>query len=230
MPARTAAEKLARKQALEEKREAKRLAKEKKEQEKVAQGGTDDKKSTSQAKDESSNKPKGECYINGLSDDTLHHMMCFLSSRDIGALALTSRHFSQLLVEARVHFLMDRLNNPSNKSIGFLKSISMCADRNEARTILEQSYGGGETNRIRAKGKAGKHFTSEFVSYARFLEEAVNGYGTQNFGGKNPARLPPFVNGRFVSVSPEHTLCRVGGGSTSGAGGSGCASWGVGRR
>ncbi len=229
MPARTAAEKLARKQALEEKREARRLAKEKKAQEKAAQGGGDDKKSSTQ-KDEASNKPKGECYINGISDDTLHHMMCFLSSRDIGALALTSRHFSQLLVEARVHFLMDRLNNPNNNPIGFYKSISMCTDQNEARSILEQSYGGGDTKRIRAKGKAGKNFTSEFVSYARFLEEAVSGYGTQNFGGRNPARLPPFVNGRFVSVSPEHTLCRVGGGATSGAGGSGCASWGVGRR
>ena len=228
MPARTAAEKLARKQALEEKREARRLAKEKKALEKAAQGG-DDKKSTTQ-KDESSNTPKGECYINRISDDTLHHMMCFLSSRDIGALALTSRHFSQLLVEARVHFLMDRLNNPNNNPIGFYKSIAMCNDQNEARSILEQSYGGGDTKRIRAKGKAGKNFTSEFVSYARFLEEAVNGYGTQNFGGRNPARLPPFVNGRFVSVSPEHTLCRVGGGASSGAGGSGCASWGVGRR
>jgi hypothetical protein len=229
MPARTAAEKLARKQALEEKREARRLAKEKKAQEKKAQAATND-KSTSQSKGQTSKEPKGECYISGLSDDTLHHMMCFLASRDIGALALTSRHFSQLLVEARVHFLMDRLKNPSTKSIGFYKSISMCTDQNEARSILEQSYGGGDTNRIPAKGKAGKNFTSEFVSYARFLEEAVNGYATQNFGGKNPSRLPPFVNGRFVSVSPEHSLCRVGGGAMSGAGGSGCASWGVGRR
>jgi alpha-tubulin suppressor-like RCC1 family protein len=42
--------------------------------------------------------------------------------------------------------------------------------------------------------------------------------------------LPPFVNGRFVSVSPEHSLCRVGGGGNSGAGGSGVACWGVGKR
>lgn len=39
------------------------------------------------------------------------------------------------------------------------------------------------------------------------------------------------MNGRFASVSPEHSLCRVGGdGIKSGAGGSGCASWGVGKR
>lgn len=43
--------------------------------------------------------------------------------------------------------------------------------------------------------------------------------------------LPPFVHGRFVSVSPEHTVCRVGGdGEKCGAGGSGVAAWGVGKR
>jgi hypothetical protein len=81
-----------------------------------------------------------------------------------------------------------------------------------------------------AKGKARKEFASEFVSYARFLEEAVSGYAMQNSGGKKPTMLPPFVNGRFVSISPEHSLCRVGGGGNAGAGGSGVASWGVGKR
>jgi hypothetical protein len=81
-----------------------------------------------------------------------------------------------------------------------------------------------------AKGKARKEFASEFVSYARFLEEAVSGYATQNSGGKKPTMLPPFVDGRFVSISPEHSLCRVGGGGNAGAGGSGVASWGVGKR
>jgi hypothetical protein len=95
---------------------------------------------------------------------------------------------------------------------------------------LNQAYGGGETGRILAKGKSGKEFTSEFVSYARFLEEAVSGYATQNNGGKTTTLLPPFVGGRFVSVSPEHSLCRVGGGGNSGAGGSGVTSWGVGKR
>ena len=42
--------------------------------------------------------------------------------------------------------------------------------------------------------------------------------------------LPSFVQGRFVSVSPEHSLCRVGGDGKSGGGGSGVASWGVGKR
>ncbi len=38
------------------------------------------------------------------------------------------------------------------------------------------------------------------------------------------------MNGRFASASPEHSLCRAGGGDRSGAGGSGTASWGVGKR
>jgi hypothetical protein len=220
MPVRTAAEKLARKQLLEEKKEARRLAKEKKE---TATKGTV--KNAASKWSPASQEAKAECYILGLSDDSLSHIICFLPSRDVGALALSSRPFSQLLVEARVHFIMSRLQRSSDKS-----SISMCSSQSEARSILQHSYGGGETNRIRAKGKAAKQFASEFVSYARFLEEAVSGYGTQNFGGRKPALLPPFVNGRFVSVSPEHSLCRVGGGSSSGAGGSGCASWGVGKR
>jgi len=106
----------------------------------------------------------------------------------------------------------------------------MCSNHADARIILEQSYGGGDTGRIQLKGKAGKGFASEFVTYARFLEEAVSAYATQNYGGKTPTRLPPFVNGRFVSVSPEHSLSRVGGGGKSAGGGSGVATWGVGKR
>eukprot|EP00980_Cylindrotheca_fusiformis_P014501 scaffold3875_cov123-Cylindrotheca_fusiformis.AAC.21 len=223
MPARTAAEKLARKQLLEEKKEARRLAKEAKDKERAAKGTN--KTATAGTQKSEQKETKGECYIFGLSEDTLSHIICFLPSRDLGALTLTGRHFSKLVVESRVHFIMSRLQNPSGT-----KGISICKNQNDARKIIEQSYGGGETNRIRAKGKAAKEFASEFVSYARFLEEGVSGYGTQNFGGRTPALLPPFVNGRFVSVSPEHSLCRVGGGASSGAGGSGCASWGIGKR
>ena len=215
MPARTAAEKLARKQELEAKREARRLAKEKKEKEKAdSRVNTKDDSSTTNNHREN----KGECYILSLSDDCLGRIITFCSSRDIGALALTCRQGSISLVEARVPFIMSRLNS------------SMCSNQSEARTILQQSYGGGDTKRICAKGKAGKQFVSEFVSYARFLEEAAIGYSTQNYGGRKPTLLPTFVNGRFVSISPEHSLSRVGGGKASGAGGSGVASWGVGKR
>ena len=49
----------------------------------------------------------------------------------------------------------------------------------------------------------------------------------QNFG--KDEFLPEPVNGRFLSTSPEHTVCRVGGGGDKG-GGSGAACWGVGKR
>ena len=44
--------------------------------------------------------------------------------------------------------------------------------------------------------------------------------------------FPTHCQGRFVSCSPEHTLLRLGGGGNthSGAGGSGCTAWGVGKR
>lgn len=51
----------------------------------------------------------------------------------------------------------------------------------------------------------------------------------KKFYGQKPSFLPPIVNGRFASASPEHSLCRAGGGDKSGAGGSGTASWGVGK-
>lgn len=97
---------------------------------------------------------------------------------------------------------------------------------------MKQSYGGGDTGRLVPKGKKCKDYVTEFVSYARFLEESVCGYCPQSCGRrKSPTLLPAVVNGRFISASPEHSLCRVGGGgNNSGAGGSGVAVWGVGKR
>lgn len=72
----------------------------------------------------------------------------------------------------------------------------------------------------------------EYISYARFVEEAVSGYAVltkSDEDSRRPYPLPPCVQGRFASVSPEHSLCRVGGDGATG-GGSGIASWGAGRR
>ncbi len=57
-----------------------------------------------------------------------------------------------------------------------------------------------------------------FFSHSKFLH-------VKKFPGQKPSPLPPVVNGRFASASPEHSLCRAGGGDRSGAGGSGTASW-----
>eukprot|EP00934_Nitzschia_sp_Nitz4_P001929 Nitzschia sp. Nitz4//scaffold37_size175936//167054//169102//NITZ4_002070-RA/size175936-processed-gene-0.205-mRNA-1//1//CDS//3329549860//1929//frame0 len=223
----TPQEKLEKKRLLEEKREARRLAKEQKEKASAAQKS----KSANSNRETVENTVDPEkCYITRLSDDALNHVLWFTTARDMGALAMTCRQFSKQLSETRASFLVSRLHRLEHKIPGMTGHINMCSNLAEARKIIEQSYGGGDTGRIRLKGKAGKEFASEFVSYARFLEEAVCGYAIQNYGGKSPTILPPFVNGRFVSVSPEHSVSRVGGGGSSGAGGSGAATWGVGKR
>ena len=91
--------------------------------------------------------------------------------------------------------------------------------------MIGQSFEGGDTGRIVQRKKKNAHTSDEFVAYARFLDEAVHGYlpfGFRADGEKTAAMAPPFINGRFVSVSPEHSLCRAGGdGEKCGAGGSG---------
>ena len=91
--------------------------------------------------------------------------------------------------------------------------------------MIEQSLLGGDTGRIIPKKKKNAPRSSnEFVAYARFMDEVVHGYLPFSFradGEKRAAMAPRLVNGRFVSVSPEHSLCRAGGdGQKCGAGGS----------
>ena len=191
----SAQEKLEKKKRLEEKREARRLAKEKKEKEKAEKAANNTQ--TSSTASESAIDPT-KCFIFNVSDDALKNVFWFLPARDMGALILSCRHFSRLLVEARVSFLLARLHLPHQASSNASGRVDMCSSQDQARAIIEQSYGGGETRRIVAKGKAKKEFVSEFVSYARFLEEAVSGYATQNYGGKEPVLLPSFVNGRYA--------------------------------
>lgn len=94
--------------------------------------------------------------------------------------------------------------------------------------MIKQSFGGGETGRTlprKKKGKNAEESADEFVAYARFLNESVHGYSPLGFRAdneKNKALAPRFINGRYVSASPEHALIRVGGdGQKCGAGGSG---------
>jgi E3 ubiquitin-protein ligase HERC2 len=235
-PKLTLAEKLERKERLAQKREARRLAKEKKEREKAEHEADDAETSTSGIGGEN-NKASGSaaiesdnCFIFSISNDAdaQNHFLSFLPARDLGALMLTCRKWNNLLVmdDARAFYALSRL---SHKSSPRSFETNLCRDIDEARKVVEESYGGGDTGRLKLKGKAGK-WKSEFVNYARFLQEAVNGYSDLSVGGRTPTMLPTFVNGRFASTSPEHTLCRVGGGGNVGSGGSGVASSGVGKR
>jgi hypothetical protein len=246
MPKLTPQEKLERKKRLEDKREARRLVKEEKEQETAASAAVvvhpnsfapqnDDSMLVSSkggTSTSSSSLIEEGCQLWTLSDESLNHILWFLPARDLGALTLTCRRLSKYLVDGRISYVWCRLHAKMTTYNSVTGSngprpihVDMCDDLENAKLVLEQSYMGGDTGRIIAKGQARKEFLSDFVSYARFLQEAALGYSPQNYGGKTPALLPKFVNGRFVSVSPEHTLCRVGGGSNVGAGGSGVAAW-----
>lgn len=271
MPKLTATEKLEKKRLLEEKREARRLAKEKKDAEKAAIAA-ETKKSSSSTTDAdhssttTTNSPtttaaatttvitkKAPCPIFHLSDDSVNHILWYLSARDLGALTSTCRHLSKALLQARYSYTWDRLHRATRSTANIVissfstttatspfASVNMCVNKSQALKLVQESYGGGgssvdcssgDTGRVVLKGKARKEFAAEFVSYARFLDEAASGYATLTTGNRtSPITLPRFVNGRFVSVSPEHSLVRVGGGDRVGAGGSGLASWGVGTR
>ena len=217
---------LRRKKQLEEKRAARRAAKEEEERKKLeAVVAPDD---SEKAADSS---PQGPCRLLDLPDEALYDIFAHLSVAELGRLLLTSKSMNQLLSHLRPFWMQSRLQVPTPRTatVGF---TNLCASPNDALALLKQSYGGGDTGRVIPKGKYLKQVPNEFLGYARFVEEAVTGHSTLSTGNlSDPILLPRFAEGRFVSVSPEHTLCRVGGdGAQSGPGGSGVASWGVGRR
>jgi len=237
MAPRSKEEREARRQAAKERAEARKKAKEQK------ASTTKDSSSSSKVTASSQNTTNTKTDSNETSplltlpEDSLCHVLCYLPSRELGATISTCSTLNYSLSEFRVTHLLSRLNR---KEIGVaivagdLKThMNICTTEKEVEKLVEQSYGGGDTKRCvvnkKRKGKEGD--CDEYVAYVRFLEEGICGYAAQTFGGKTTPLLPPIVNGRYISTSPEHTLCRLGGdGSKSGAGGSGVASWGVGKR
>jgi Regulator of chromosome condensation (RCC1) repeat len=155
----------------------------------------------------------------------LNKIFTYLSARDLGCAILTCQVWNYSLTETRISYVRERLK----------KQTKMCATLNDARSIVEDSYRGGDTKRLvsrKQRQSEGRGDCDEFIGYARFLEEAVCGYSHLKVGNnQDQIFLPGCVNGRFASVSPEHSLTRIGGdGIKSGPGGSGVAAWGVGRR
>ena len=128
--------------------------------------------------------------------------------------------------------------------------INLCSTKQQVQELITRSIVAGQgdaTGRVATtttKGNLNKNNHNEFVSYARFLEETMCGYShlqrrkktTNNKIMKKEQEpilhyLPNHVQGRMASCSPEHSICRVGGdGRYSGGGGSGVASWGIGKR
>lgn len=233
MPARSQEERERRKAEFEARKAARAKAKEEKRknggeskgEKGTARSAASDQSATNYLSKLPPSEANAESPLVRLSADSLHHILIYLPSRELGAVALTCRSVNYSLADGRVQHLLSRLNN---------RRISICADEAYAKQLLDQSLtAGGESGRLvtkKSKKKSG-HGADEYVSYARFIESAVSGYEAQGFGGSETPLVPAIINGRLASVSPEHSLCRRGGGGeTSGAGGTGVASWGVGMR
>lgn len=182
-----------------------------------------------------------------LPTDALCRVMRYLPAREWGALTLTCTNLNLTLGGCRVSHLSSRLMRREDEegkqstcgSMCLVGGLQLCTNRKEAQEILEQSFvGGGETNRLvtkkmklsRKKNPNGDADADEYPGYARFVEEATLGYSAMQCS--RDALFPTHLQGRFASCSPEHSLLRIGGGgnTTSGPGGSGVASWGVGKR
>ena len=168
-----------------------------------------------------------------LPEDAVRLIYILLTAADLGCLAGTCKTMTQLLSAARTHVVLARCCRIDTESTGRVKYMDLCTNEVEAQALLEDSYGGGDTGRLVPRSKYAKKTPHlEFCAFARYLQEAATGISYLSTGARHdPIHLPRFVQGRIASISPEHSLCRVGGdGKQSGAGGSGIASWGVGRR
>ena len=140
-----------------------------------------------------------------LPDDALHEILCCLSARELGCIFMSCQRLLQ--TDCRVVYLMSRLHTPSLTRQGMVGYTHLLTTRDDAIRLLPPT---------------------QFLAYVRMLEEQVCGYSA--LAKRSTIRAAPMVHGRFVSVSPEHSLCRAGGGGPCGPGGSAVASWGVGKR
>lgn len=140
-----------------------------------------------------------------LPDDALHEILCCLSARELGCVFMSCRRLLQ--TDCRVVYLMSRLHTPSLTRQGMVGYTHLLTTREDAIRLLPPNH---------------------FLAYARMLEEQVCGYSA--LAKRSTIRAAPMVHGRFVSASPEHSLCRAAGGGPCGPGGSAVASWGVGKR
>lgn len=213
---------LRRKEELRKKRAARKATKD---QESTSAAGKED---SSKKQDRTVIQRKGPSPLLELPDEScLLYIYTFLSAADVGRLLLTCKQLNTLISKARVPILLSRLHTISttsqiSKTKTTINNIQMITTKSKADSLLHQlTYAGGDTGKIACSKKYALH--NDFVGYTRFLDEAVLNYSTlsRKENSKN-IQLPSFVHGRYVSISPEHSLIRLSG--------DGVASWGVGKR
>ena len=185
--------------------------------------------------------------------DAIHLVFSMLCVKDLGRLRMVYHHrnsnsnnnhqhsqFHHYLVTSRTSYLLSRL--------WMGKMTQLCTTEQEARTLLEEieNHSSSHQSSLLSSPPNKKKSTHEediqnFFCYVRFLEEMVTGYATlrRTLPQQHPSitnhsttiTLPKFVHGRFVSISPEHSVIRLGGQLTNPHGNcSGVATWGVGKR
>ena len=223
---------LRRKKQLAEKRAARKKAKEEEAQraaEQAAKAQAERQRRAENPENKEEETIDRHCYLIDLPEDAMVNLFQFLSAPELGRLTLTARSLHNFLKDARTSIVFSRL---CNKQVSLVTTTTQVED-----LLVHAETAGGDTGRIAPRGKYAKSHHPDFVSYAHFLEQAVTGYfvlqqDKQDNDNKNDEifHFPVHIEGRFVSVSPEHSLSRVGGNGATGAGGSGVASWGVGKR
>jgi|AntRauTorckE5430_2_1112549.scaffolds.fasta_scaffold09119_3 hypothetical protein len=137
------------------------------------------------------------CYFLTLGSDAQNHILCFLPARDLGAVSMTCRSINFGMGEIRICHLLSRLNTHARvDQIGKLSvPIKFCENESEARHLLRVALdGSGDTGRLVTKkskkgGKNDAGDADEYIAYARFLEEAVQGHAVQKIPGQKPTDL-----------------------------------------
>lgn len=190
----------------------------------------------------------GLCYLHSLADDSLQNICSFLNASSLGNFTMTNSAFREALPWLRNIHLFSRVatqsisNSNVANNIGRVDALIQMFLQEEEVTnglLVSALEGCGDTGRLIAKSVKGAakktesaKTADEYIAYGRFVEEALCGYSVQK-SRENPTEttfLPPIVNGRFASASPEHSLCRFGGDGEKCGGCSGVCSWGVGKR
>jgi len=197
MPPRSSEEKARKKALFEERKKARQAEKEQKELDEVEKKAALAKLKEGKTPSIDEGDSDSFCYFLALGNDAQNHILCFLPARDLGAVSMTCRSINFGMSEIRIFHLLSRLNTQATvDQIGKLSvPIKFCENETEARHLLKVALdGSGDTGRlVTRKSKKGKKNDAgdadEYIAYARFLEEAVQGHAVQKIPGQKPTEL-----------------------------------------
>ena len=192
MPARSAEEKAKRKLLHQQRQEARKLKKEKEEGNKKqaassSSSNNEGKVSSNNTNSNESNGTNSSVNISGFStlpEDPFHQILNYLPARDLGAFSMTCRDINLGMNEARTHHLFSRLQATNNGNAvepgRLLVPIKICETENQVKELLIHALeGSGDTGRLVTKKARKGAGADEYIAYARFIEEAVQGRSIQ---------------------------------------------------